>query len=429
MALFYPTVLLRRCGVNLRQPAVYCSWNMNAARSAIIILLLLAEGMRAQPATLPTDLPLVMLEASGTLGNQQRAPCKFRLVPPGSDASTGSIEARGAARYRGATSLIYPKKSLAVTLDQATPLLEMPARRQWILNAAYIDRSMMRHKLSYDLFRSISTPDKPRYAADSRFVELHLNGRYHGIYLLMERVDRQLLSLEKFLPGDKAHACLYKAISHDAGFVRNDHAGYEQQQPEPAELTYWEPVHSLNRLIVSAPPEEFAARIGEHLDIDSAIDFHLLVLVTGNADGITKNYYLARRKPAADGNATFFFVPWDYDGTFGRNWNATPLPHDMWLSNHLFNRLLNLPEYRRRFVERWNQLRGRQFSAANIQAMIDANAAAIRPAMERNTARWPTDNPHYPDRITFEQDVQQMKQWVERRVIWLDAFMRQWQTG
>jgi len=32
----------------------------------------------------------------------------------------------------------------------------------------------------------------------------------------------------------------------------------------------------------------------------------------------------------------------------------------------------------------------------------------------------PLDGP-YPDRLTFEQDIDQMKQWIRRRLKWLDA--------
>ncbi|GBL27859.1 hypothetical protein EMGBS8_18070 [Verrucomicrobiota bacterium] len=78
--------------------------------------------------------------------------------------------------------------------------------------------------------------------------------------------------------------------------------------------------------------------------MDNAIDFHLLVLMTSNLDGITKNYNLIRAgSTTVTPNPKFSFVPWDYDGTFGRNWDSSPVDAKTWLSNRLFDRLLGNP--------------------------------------------------------------------------------------
>lgn len=367
-------------------------------------------------ATLPaSSLPIVHLQVAEAITDTSQPPCTMKV-------GTGD-DHKGTIRIRGSTSRSYPKKSYLVVLETPAGLLEMPARRQWILNAAYIDRSLMRHKLAYDLFKSLSRPDRPRLAAGSRFVEVHLNGDYQGVYLLMERVDRELLGLAPFAASDPAHACLYKAINHSAGFVRADHEGFEQEIPDPLVLAHPEPLAALMKFATTAPAAEFLDPqhgIASRIDLDNAIDFHLLVLVASNADGITKNFYLARHRPDGDTKPRFFFVPWDYDGTFGRNWDSSVLPPTLWLSNGLFERLLRDPAYRERFTARWKQLRDNEFSVQTIQKMIDANAAEILAAARRNAERWPTDRRPYHDRITFEQDVEQMKEWVAQRLAWID---------
>ena len=110
----------------------------------------------------------------------------------------------GIARVHGGVSQSYSKKSYGITLDAPISLLGMRKSAHWLLNAAYIDRSLMRHKLSYDLFRSLSSPNAPRFAVASRFVEVHLNGKYNGVYLLMERLDGQLLGLRPLNSNDVA---------------------------------------------------------------------------------------------------------------------------------------------------------------------------------------------------------------------------------
>jgi hypothetical protein len=369
------------------------------------------------------NLPVMILEAKGTIGRDEKVECSLKMVPPEGSAGGGKLLA-GTVRFHGSTSQAYPKKSYAITLNEPARLLDLSHRAHWILNAAYIDRSLMRHKLSYDLFQSLASERNRRVAASSRFIELQLDGNYHGVYLLMERLDGDLLGFRPFRSNEVSQACLYKAIDHAANFGQPGHGGYEQREPDPLVLPYSQPLDELNRFVSTAPAAAFfdpKTGIESRLDLDNAIDFHLLVLLTSNSDGITKNFFIGRDAPGTNPPAPrFLFAPWDYDGTFGRNWNATPFPAGAWLSNHLFERLMSEAAYRARFLARWKQLREGQFSTQTVQAMMDANVRTLGAAAQRNLARWPTTGWPYPDRVTFDQDIAQMKSWIQVHLKWLD---------
>ena len=368
------------------------------------------------------NLPLVYLEAKEPIVSERKVPCTVKMILPKSSEHTGALA--GVIRFHGATSQRYPKKSFGLTLDAPVQWLGMRESAHWVLNAAFVDRSLMRHKLSYDLFRSLSASNAPRFAAASRFIEVNLNGKYHGAYLLMERVDRAMFELRRYDSNAPHHACIYKAVDHAANFDRLGHAGYEQREPDPLTGEYWGPLDRFNRFVSSATEAELfdpGKGIPARLDLDNTIDFHLLVLLTSNMDGIDKNLILARDAPVTNAPLPrFFFAPWDYDATFGRNWEASRVGPTAWLSNHLFDRLLSDPAYRKKFAGRWKQLREKEFSVQNIHLMIDENARTLGEAAKRNTVRWRTLNGPYPDRLTFEEDVAQIKEWVVARLNWLD---------
>jgi spore coat protein CotH len=371
-----------------------------------------------------TNLPIVLLDAKERIVSDRKVPCTVRLIPPaGTAGHTGAVS--GIVRIHGGVSQGYPKKSYGLTLESSAPWLGMRDSMHWVLNAAFIDRSLMRHKLSYDLYRSLSSAKEKRYSAESRFVEVHLNGRYNGAYLLMERVDRALLELRRYDSNAPSQACLYKAVDHAANFSQPGHAGYEQREPDIEVQAYWGPLDEFDRFVSRASEAEFQdpeKGIASRLDLESAIDFHLLVLLTSNLDGITKNFIFARDAVMTNGPAPrFFFAPWDYDGTFGRNWDASPVEATVWLSNHLFDRLHGDAGFRKKFAARWKQLREREFSVATIHRLMDDNARTLGDAARRNTVRWRTLNGPYPDRLSFEEDVAQMKEWVVARVKYLDA--------
>jgi spore coat protein CotH len=375
-------------------------------------------------ARVASNLPIVYLDSTSPIVSELKNPCFVRLAAPAgaNPGETGRLA--GVARIHGASSQMYPKKSFAITLEKPVGLLGMRETAHWVLNAAYVDRSMMRHKLSYDLFRALSGPDGKRYAAASRFVEVYRNGKYHGAYLLIERVDAAMLELQRFQTNDLSHAVIYKAIDHGADFSRPDHAAYEQREPDPLVKVYWKPLDQFNRFVSGAADGDFfhpTRGISTRLDIGNTIDFHLLLLLTSNMDGYDKNLIIVRDAPKTNAPLQrFFFVPWDYDATFGRNWNALPVETTAWLSNYLLERLLEDPEYRQRFAARWRQLREREFSVKQILRMIDDNARTLGDAVRRNEARWNTLHGQYPDQLSFREDIAEMKEWVDARVRWLD---------
>jgi spore coat protein CotH len=382
------------------------------------------NGATSAAAAAASNLPILFLEAKETIVPDRKVPCAVRMtLPPGMAGDTVAMSA--VVRIHGATSQGYPKKSYALTLEAPVPWLGMRASTQWVLNAAFVDRSLMRHKLSYDLFRSLSDGEAKRYAVQSRFVEVHLNGEYNGAYLLMERLDRALLELRSYESNAPSPACIYKAEDHNANFSQPGHAGYEQREPDPIVKQFWEPLDDFNQFVSRASDAEFhdpQKGIATRLDLENAIDFQQLVLLTSNLDGITKNFLFARDAVMPNTPAPrFFFAPWDYDATFGRNWNATRVDATTWLSNHLFDRLHGNADFRKKFADRWKQLREREFAVATIHRLIDDNARTLGDAAQRNATRWRTLDGPYPDRLTFEEDLAQMKEWIVARVKWLDA--------
>lgn len=393
----------------------------------LLLGLLTAFSLPSLPAGEPPrafNLPLLSLEADEPIVSDRKVPCRVRIkLPEARDPGETNL-LRGVVRIHGASSQAYPKKSFGLTLESPIRWLGMRESAHWVLNAAFVDRSLMRHKLSYDLFRSLSTSNAPRFAAASRFVEVTLNGKHRGAYLLMERVDRAMFGLQRFDSNALHHACIYKAVDHAAGFDHLGHGGFEQREPDPLTGDYWGPLDRFNRFVSTAKEAEFfdpAKGIATRLDLDNTIDFHLLILLTSNMDGFDKNLLLAREAPGTNGPPPkFFFAPWDYDATFGRNWEASRVGTEAWLSNNLFERLLRDAAYRQRFANRWRQLRAGPFSVATIHHLIDDNARTLGPAAQRNETRWNTLNGPYPDRLSFTEDLAEMKEWVTARTAWLD---------
>jgi spore coat protein CotH len=58
----------------------------------------------------------------------------------------------------------------------------MPKEEDWILFASYNEKSLMHNELAMKMARDLGM-----YASRTQHVEVVVNGRYDGVYLLMEK--------------------------------------------------------------------------------------------------------------------------------------------------------------------------------------------------------------------------------------------------
>ena len=104
------------------------------------------------------------------------------LSPEGEVTQTGDMEF---IRLHGNGTLDYKKKSYDIKLSQKTDLLGMGKAKRWILLANNIDNSLLRNKIAYDMQLETGMT----YGIHSTFVDLYINHRYRGNYLVTEKME------------------------------------------------------------------------------------------------------------------------------------------------------------------------------------------------------------------------------------------------
>lgn len=107
-------------------------------------------------------------------------------------SDTPALSSRARIRYRGNYSRWFYKKSYSVSLvmpdgisQNPRSLAGLPAHDEWVLHGPWIDRTLLRNYLAYNIAGEIMD-----YAPNVRFVEMFLDDEYHGVYLLVEPVTR-----------------------------------------------------------------------------------------------------------------------------------------------------------------------------------------------------------------------------------------------
>jgi hypothetical protein len=163
------------------------------------------------------------------------------------------------------------------------------------------------------------------------------------------------------------------------------------------------------------------------IDADSFIDHHLFVELTKNVDGFrfSTYYHKDRNKLLQMGPA------WDWNLSFGNADGKQGYMPEYWLCPQLddqqyswFRRLFEDPDFAQRYVDRWAQLRTNVFATSNILARIDVMAKLLGPAQQRNFAKWEILGrevaPNYFVGDDYAEEVNWMKQWIEKRLTWIE---------
>ena len=250
-----------------------------------------------------TGLPVVYVETEGGKGVYS----KTEFVP-------ASLYIKGTEEYetlqpvtcsirgRGNTTWTWPKKPYLIKLEEKASIFGMHKHKRWVLLANFMDRSLMRNLVSMKVASMTSLAWTPGCVP----VEVVLNGKHQGSYLLIEqvRVDNHRVNITEMKPEDNAGEALTGGylleldFHYDNEFQWVDPRGrcdgmsrgipFAVKSPDPEEITSAQKNYIKNYIA-----EVASAIYGDHfadpqngyakyLDVDSFVDYWIVYEVMCN---------------------------------------------------------------------------------------------------------------------------------------------------
>lgn len=334
----------------------------------------------------------------------------------------GKICSRAAKiKYRGGYSSKFNKHSYRIELSKKYSPFGLPREDDWILNANYIDKTFMRHKLSFDLFRLMN---KNNLAPRCKYVNLIVNHDYKGLYVLMQRINGKFCNIDKkdglsFV--FKEPLIFYENISDKSLKLNNKH---NQKYPEFSDIDLTKTMDDFRNFLFNSSDSLFLSDIAKYIDINNVLDWHLLLLLSNNSDGLIKNFYLYR----IDSLTPMRIAIWDYDHSFGRDGDneLNMLKYVIDCSkNVMLRRLMNIEnsEYPAMLKKRWTQLRKSHVISTNtLKFMIIYNHIKIHDDIKKNFAKWPVNSKFYFDDNNYYQEILVILKFIETRITQLDKY-------
>ena len=424
----YVTTWFRRT-LEVADPAAWQSLSLAVRQDDGAVVYL--NGREIYRYNLPDgDLTSITLASTPADGDEETA---FETVSIGTEALVAGTNVLAAEVHQaslGSSDLVFDLSLRAIGEDVSVNFFGMGGESDWIFNGAYADRALFRNKLTYDLFQSMGGPE--RYAAESHFCQLTLNGEWQGIYLLGENIKRDddRLDLQDDPTGmggsfivktdDQDEYLLDNPVGRGAWVLVWPKMG-DATESQKAGIAEW--IGAWQDAMVGGYRADPDRGILQYMDADSAVDYVLLQEFAKNADGYGLSVHLWK-----DVDGKMHFAPWDIDLSYG--YPVTDCGAEGWLLRQDFTwALLDTPEIYARFAPRWAELRAGEFATERILARIDAYRDVMGETVYDNFERWPMEE------ITFEwggqdwlcpvasydEEYDRFRQWVQDRLTWMDA--------
>lgn len=305
-----------------------------------------------------------------------------------------------AVRFKGNGTFLDARSSgklpLKVDLNKYVKGQKLAGVTTLNLHNNYTDPGWMNEVLSYRLYRDAGVP-APRSSYARVFVTVtgQFERRYAGLYTLAENVDDNFFQARL---GAAAAGTILKPVSvnpfKDLG---NDWLRYVQTYDPKDGVSAADRARVIEfcKFVSHASDQEFAARIGQYVDLDAFARYMAVLVWINNIDSLLdrgQNFYLhlgaASRK--------LMFVPWDQDHSFGGFKSVQPGSYETgsiekpWSNNIQFlARMFGVPAFKTAYLARMREFSGTIFKPERFAAQVAEIAPVIRPVVMNEGARLP----------------------------------------
>ncbi len=421
--------------------------------------LLMSLSVAAQSFT-DSNLPIVVIETDGgaNIPDEPKILGTMKIIwhQDGSRNYMSDIDNPELLNYNGRIAIEMRGSSSQTMLDKKPYALEtrrddgvsnnnvsilgMPTENDWILNSLAFDQTGMRDVLAYELSNRLG-----QYASRSMYCEVVINGDYKGLYAFMEKIkpDKNRVDIETMDPTcnnypEVTGGYITKADKTTGGdpvaWTMQDYGGggwwgwsiytdFIHHYPKPADITNAQDnyIHGVFTDLASVANQHNTSTtsgIPSVIDIPSFVDFMMMAEYTSNVDVYSLSTFFHKDRMGKLRAGPI----WDYNLAFGYDAFGNRSKYNVWQFNNEDNNgpkfwkdLFDTDLFRCYLAKRWFELTepGQPLNYDFVCNRIDEIDALITEAIPRDNQRWNQMQQH-------AQYVNNMKNWLQQRINWLN---------
>ena len=377
------------------------------------------------------DVPTVHIYADREIGREEYIEAKIFIIDS-INGTDGDTEETVTIRIRGNSTAVADKKPYNIKFTDKTSVLGMKEGRKWCLIANHYDKTLMRNKLAFDFSGAIGDI----VSIQSRYCDVYINNKLQGNYLICQPVSDGTLELDT-KNGDFIVERIVVLEGENDFFLR-DGAGFVFDTPERNEMTRGEQrqITEFMKQVDDAIASKNENKIKNLIDVDSFVSAYVIHELLKDCDMVTGSTYFYRKDgilyagPIWDmdlstGNVSHYYFQDKYhiyNNADGYGDKSGDSASGIWAQQEWFNTLMKCPFFKDAVKEKYSSVLKDIENLYSEGGYIDSLCKDYKASFARNysEAGWSVNRPYsdYEDETpvaTFEANVKELKEWLERR--------------
>lgn len=397
-----------------------------------------------------TELPtLYITTEKDVTSKEENVKGNFKLIASRIKNGYDDLELEMEIKGRGNSSWSMPKKSYNINLKEKKKVLGMGKSKKWALIANYVDKTFLRcnyvsylnHNVFLDSENNSTLGWNPSYV----HVDVIMNGEYIGNYTLAERIkiDNERVNIadisKDFDNGgficeinERFDELFNFRTTHGTSWAGKDGLAISLKEPDEVskevQIKVQKIVQDAEDALFSEDFKDYETGYAKYFDVEALVDWYIL-----------HEYIKMRDATCFFTSAYFYYDPsdkklhmgpcWDYDtgaGNSDDSVNCQSYGFDLKLNATWFSKLFEDEAFVNLVKRRWNILKS---NLVNSLTYLNLISEELTTSAEYNFLRWDIlgknaygFNPAgYRERLTYQSEIDWMKNWLSRRIVWLDT--------
>lgn len=374
-----------------------------------------------------TGLPVVYVNTENgapIVSKDDYLRANVRFVENLKDGSHTLLDVPTQIKGRGNSTWTQPKKPYKLKLNAKASVLGFPSDKEWVLLANYLDPSLLRNDIA---FQVASRMKGLAYTPNRKFVELVLNGRHNGSYLLTEqiKISSSRVNVEEMKETDVSPDKIsggyllefdtyYDEVWKFKSPIRNLPVMVKEPDITQTHLDwligyFTEVENTIYGPNFKDPINGYA----KYIDVDSWIDWWIVYETMGNYEpNHPKSVYMHKKR-----NGKLVMGPvWDFDWIAFNNktdrFYMKGEPNRVGMPLY-YERLLEDPAFKARLKDRYRELRRNELSDLNLY--MTSRKVTLHASVVSNYKLWPVGSADYG--VEFNKQYN----FIVNHLKWLDS--------
>lgn len=324
---------------------------------------------------------------------------------------------------RGNSSFVMTKFGYKIKLAEKTSILDMPKDKEWDLISNFRDKSMLRNYITYQLAGILGDEYYPK----CKFIELYLNREYRGIYLLVEhvKVSESRVNIAK---SDSSFLFEKTSATSTDGIMFTSSLDYifkfcQPKDPdEKSQELLKNHINDFERFLRSKSIYNLDS-IRKWIDVEDFVRYYWVQEFTKNMDGHRRSIFITWEKDGENQNPIKMGPVWDFDLGYGNSRDEKSIPEQWLIRKYGWDRFLfKNPKYEDLVKTYWKNNRS---TFITLLDSIDTMSQRLEKASANEFKKWPvlnndTDWPFMEKFDSYQDAVNSLKYWIEKRIQWID---------